>query len=123
MLDFPIWKKTSLWVMTLVLAALAIPSLFGAGGVGPASTWEDMPQVNLGLDLAGGSHLLLEGDQDFVAATRLENLEESVRVAMRNAEPRIRIGDISTSGGSLSFILDDPAEIDRARDLLEPLIA
>ncbi|MEO0417222.1 MAG: protein translocase subunit SecD [Pseudomonadota bacterium] len=123
MLDFPLWKKISLWVITLGLAAMAIPSLFGAGGVGPASTWEEMPQVNLGLDLAGGSHLLLEGDEDFVAVNRLENLEENVRVAMRNAEPRIRIGDISTANGSLSFILDNPSEIDRARSILEPLIA
>ena len=123
MLDFPLWKKISLWVITLGLAALAIPSLMGASGVGSASTWDDFPQVNLGLDLAGGSHLLLEGDEDFVAASRLENLEENVRVAMRNAEPRIRIGDISTANGALSFILDNPGEIDRARSLLEPLIA
>lgn len=120
MLDFPLWKKISLWVLTLGLAALAIPSLMGAGGAGEV---EDLPTVNLGLDLAGGSHLLLEGDRDFVAANRLENLEENMRVAMRNAEPRIRIGDISTADGSLSFILDAPSEIDRARELLEPLIA
>ncbi len=123
MLDFPLWKKISLWAITLAFAALAIPSLMGAGGLGGATDLEDLPQVNLGLDLAGGSHLLLEGDEEFVAASRLENLEENVRVAMRNAEPRIRIGDISTSGGSFSFILDDPSEIDRARELLEPLIA
>ncbi|MEM7690136.1 MAG: protein translocase subunit SecD [Pseudomonadota bacterium] len=123
MLDFPIWKKLYLWIITIALAAFAVPSLMGAGGVGPASTWEDLPQVNLGLDLAGGSHLLLEGDEEFVAANRLQNLEESMRVAMRNAEPRIRIGDISTANGSLSFILDNPADIDRARELLEPLIA
>ena len=123
MLDFPLWKKISLWAMTLALAALAIPSLMGAGGLGSAIDMDELPTVNLGLDLAGGSHLLLEGDRDFVAATRLENLEENVRVAMRNAEPRIRIGDISTANGQLSFILDNPSEIDRARDLLEPLIA
>ena len=36
MLDFPLWKKISLWVMTLALAALAIPSLMGASGLGGA---------------------------------------------------------------------------------------
>jgi preprotein translocase subunit SecD len=49
-------------------------------------------------------------------------MEETVRREMRNAEPRIRIGDISTRGGELSFILSDPADIDRARGLLEPYI-
>ncbi|MEO1729878.1 MAG: protein translocase subunit SecD [Pseudomonadota bacterium] len=123
MLDFPLWNKISLWVLTLALAALAIPSLLGATGVLDAETLEDYPQVNLGLDIAGGSHLLLEAKRDDIAGVRLENLEEAVRLAMRNAEPRIRIGDISTADGTLSFILNDAADIDRARSELEPIMA
>ena len=73
MLDFPIWNRITLWALTIALAALAVPSLMGAAGIGDPETLEEFPQVNLGLDLAGGSHLLLEGDRDFVAATRLEN--------------------------------------------------
>ena len=123
MLDFPLWKKISLWGVTLLLAVLAVPSLLGAGGLYSSDALDELPQVNLGLDLAGGSHLLLEASEDDVAAQRLENLEEAVRLAMRNAEPRIRIGDISTADGQLSFILDNPGDIDRARGALEPLIA
>jgi preprotein translocase subunit SecD len=78
--------------------------------------------VNLGLDLAGGSHILLEAEPSQVAAQRLENMEETVRSVMRQAEPRIRIGDVSSRGGRLSFILEDPSEIDRARELLMPSI-
>jgi preprotein translocase subunit SecD len=47
-------------------------------------------------------------------------MEETVRQLMRNAEPRIRIGDVSTAGGKLSFILENAADIDRARGLIEP---
>jgi len=122
MLDFPLWKKIWLWGLTLAAAAMALPSLLSPTGI----TWPEAlpsPQVNLGLDLAGGSHLLLEADEDEVAVQRLENLEDAVRVAMRNAEPRIRIGDVSTADGQLSFMLDSPADIDRARGELEPLIA
>ncbi|MDY7097059.1 MAG: protein translocase subunit SecD [Pseudomonadota bacterium] len=123
MLDFPLWKKISLWIFTLVLAAAALPSLFSASGVAGPDSFEDLPTVNLGLDLAGGSHLLLEADPEDIATQRLENLEESVRSAMRNASgDRIRIGDISTANGQLSFILDNPADIDRARSELEPII-
>ncbi|MEM9312683.1 MAG: protein translocase subunit SecD [Pseudomonadota bacterium] len=123
MLDFPLWKKISLWTTTLLLAFAALPSLLGAGGLDSAGNLDDLPQVNLGLDLAGGSHLLLEASEDDVAAQRLENIEEAVRLEMRNAEPRIRIGDVSTADGRLSFILDNPGDIDRARGELEPLIA
>jgi preprotein translocase subunit SecD len=78
--------------------------------------------VNLGLDLAGGSHILLEADPGQVAAQRLENMEESVRSEMRRAEPRIRIGDVSTQGGKLSFMVENVSDVDRARELLLPLV-
>src|SRR5690606_32624429 len=76
---------------------------------------------NLGLDLAGGSYILLEADPDQVAEQRLETMEEAVRAALRDAEPRIRVADFSTSGGRLSFTLEDPSQLDAARDAIEPL--
>ena len=101
MLDFPTWKKAWLWLVTLACALAALPSLVALTG----ARWPAMlpePMVNLGLDLAGGSHILLEADSRQVAQQRLETMDESVRAAMRLAEPRIQIGDISTSGGRLS---------------------
>lgn len=121
MLDFPLWKKLSLWATTLAASLLALPSLFNVAGLDWPSALPN-PQVNLGLDLAGGSHLLLEAKAADVRAQRLENMEDTVRQLMRNAEPRIRIGDVSTAGGQLSFILDNAADIDRARGLIEPVM-
>ena len=121
MLEFPRWKQIWLWGLTLVLSVLALPSLLS----GTSIRWPDslpQPMVNLGLDLAGGSHILLEAETSQVAAQRLENMEEAVRNAMRQAEPRIRIGDVSTANERLSFLLDDPADIDRAREILTPLL-
>jgi len=45
-----------------------------------------------------------------------------VRTRLRQAEPRIRIGDVSISDGQLSFMLDQASDIDRARGLLEPIL-
>ena len=121
MLDFPTWKKVWLWGLTALAVLAAVPSIFSAANV----SWPDAlpdPEVNLGLDLAGGSHILLEAEASQVAAQRLENMEESVRSIMRNAEPRIRIGDVSTSNERLSFMLDDPADLDRAREELLPIV-
>ncbi len=121
MLDFPLWKKLSIWGLTLAASLLALPSLFNVAGLDwPAAL--PSPQVNLGLDLAGGSHLLLEAKADDVRAQRLDNMEETVRQLMRNAKPRIRIGDVSTGDGKLSFILENAADIDRARGLIEPVM-
>ncbi len=110
-----------LWAITLAFAAAAMPSLLGSAGL---ELGEDSsaPQINLGLDLAGGSHLLLEADPEEVALQRLENMEEAVKVALENSNPEIEYGDTSRSDGTLSFILDTPADIDRARGILEPLM-
>jgi len=56
-----------------------------------------------------------------VVRQRLENMEEGVRARMRLAEPRIRIGDISSREGKLTFMVEDPAQVDAARDAILPL--
>ena len=121
MLDFPTWKKAWLWIITLVLISAAIPSLSSIAGVRWPASLPD-PEVNLGLDLAGGSHILLEADASQVGAQRLENMEETVRSVTRNAEPRVRIGDVSTRGGRLSFMVENASDVDRVRELLLPSI-
>lgn len=120
MLDFPRWKRTWYWFITLVAVAASLPSLLSVANV----TWPSFlprPMVNLGLDLAGGSHILLEADPNQVTRQRLENMEESVRARFRQAEPRIRIGDISSKDGRLSFMLEDRSQVDAARELILPL--
>ena len=121
MMEFPTWKKVWLWGITVAFCVAAIPSIFSLTGQRWPEALPD-PVVNLGLDLAGGSHILLEADAAQVAEQRLENMEEAVRSTMRNAEPRIRIGDVSTANSRLSFMVDSPADIDRARELLMPLV-
>lgn len=120
MLDFPPWKRLSIWAVALLCALASLPSLVSLTG----ARWPESlpnPVINLGLDLAGGSHLLLEAEPSQVARQRLEGMEESVRNAMRAAEPRIRISDISSADGRLSFMVDDLAQVDKARGLIEPM--
>lgn len=120
MLEFSSWKKAWLWFVTLLFALSALPSLFGVMGV-PWPGFLPDPKVNLGLDLAGGSHILLEADGEQVARQRLENMEESVRAALTSTKPRIRVSEISSRGGELSFLVDDLQRIDATREALLPL--
>ncbi|WP_375270890.1 protein translocase subunit SecD [Sphingomonas sp.] len=115
MLDFPRWKVVSIWALLAVLVALAIPSVVpGLAARLPFTA----PTINLGLDLAGGSYLLLEADTNDVAATRIEVMREQVQTEMRRQNPRIEIGEISSRGGQLSFLLRDPSKVDAARERL-----
>jgi preprotein translocase subunit SecD len=114
MLDFPRWKVWLTIATMVVGVAFALPSIL------PPSVTRYLParyadsKINLGLDLAGGSHLLLEADVRDVAKQSVEQMEEGVRTEMRRADPRIEIGDISTTGGELSFFVRDPRQIDAA---------
>ena len=120
MLDFPRWKQAWYWFVTAICLLAALPSLLSMTTL----RWPDIlpePMVNLGLDLAGGSHILLEADPGQVTRQRLENMEESVRSRLRQAEPRIRIGDISSKDGRLSFMLENPTQVDQTRELILPL--
>lgn len=117
MLDFPTWKRVWLWFITLLAVAAAVPSIGALTGVQIPG-----PQVNLGLDLAGGSQILLEANTGQVARQRLESMEEDVRRVLRQASPAIRIGDLSSSNGRISFLLDNPSQVDRAREELLPLV-
>jgi preprotein translocase subunit SecD len=121
MLDFPVWKRIWLWALTVLTALAAVPTLVTQfGGQWPASL--PNPQVSLGLDLAGGSYLLLEAQPGDVAKTRVEAMAETVRTKLRDAKPRIRVGDISTAQGRVSFMLEDASQVDAAREALLPSI-
>jgi len=120
MLDFPRWKQLWLWSLALVLSLAALPSIFAVAGLSwPAAL--PAPRINLGLDLAGGSHILLEANPEQVRRQRLESMEEDVRARLRQADPQIRIGDISSKDGRVSFMVADPAQVDAAREQLQTL--
>jgi preprotein translocase subunit SecD len=120
MLNFSRWAVAAI-LFPLVLGVLcAVPSFL------PDATVAQLPgfmrtRVNLGLDLAGGSHLLLEASTQDVAKQRLANMEEQVRTELRRGDPRIAIGDISSRDGKLSFMVRDPAQVDAAVERIRPL--
>jgi preprotein translocase subunit SecD len=114
MLDFPRWKVWSIVGVLALLCALAIPSFLPER---VTADWPVHPRINLGLDLAGGSYLLLEADTQDLAASRIEAMREQVATEMRRA-PRIDVGDISSRNGQLSFLLRDSSQVDAARERL-----
>jgi preprotein translocase subunit SecD len=125
MLEFPRWK---VWLISLVIAAgilFSIPSLIAGTAYGHLwPKWLPQYKISLGLDLAGGSHLLLEADARDAQKQRLQAMEDSVATELRR-DPRVDIGDISTAGGRLSFLVRNPTQVDaaveRMRKLTQPI--
>ncbi len=123
MLDFPRWK---IWLVLLATAfgiMAAIPNFLPESIVARAPGFVRGTHFNLGLDLKGGSHLLLEADTSDVARQRVAGMADQVRDAMRRATPRIEVGDISTQDGNVSFFVRDVTRIDAAVEAVRKLSA
>jgi len=81
----------SKWKITLILGALLLGFFFALPNALPADTRDKMPAmfqrtINLGLDLQGGAHMLLEVDLTSVLEQALENEKETIRQGFREAD-------------------------------------
>lgn len=112
MLHFARWQIWGITLICLFGVLLAVPSLLPSN-IASQVPWA--PKVNLGLDLAGGSHLLLEADTSSLSQQRLEGIEDIVRREMRSNN--IEIAELSTANSQLSFIVRNPAQAGQAADL------
>lgn len=119
--DFPPWKVWLLTALLVVGVLLSIPSFLTQAQRDALPDFLPKPSVNLGLDLSGGVHILLEAETEEFAASRLQTMADRIEDEMNRAEPRIRIGDISRSGGRISFTVRDEAQLDEAMELVRGL--
>ena len=106
--------KTALILGICVLGALlCLPNLLPA----PAS-WVPWRQVHLGLDLRGGSYLLLQVDLDAVRKERLDTILDRARQALSG---KYRTLAIPAGESRVAVALRDPAQTQSALDALKPV--
>src|SRR4029453_17062893 len=84
MLYFTRWKALAILLTALVVCLCAVPNFFPEATV---KTWPAWAQrhIVLGLDLQGGSYLLLEVDANSVKKDRLEAVREEALRVLRDA--------------------------------------
>jgi protein-export membrane protein SecD len=112
MLNFPRWKTALVLVASVLGVLFAIPNFLSPSTLNGLPSWLPKKQVSLGLDLQGGSHLLLEVDMATVIRERLNNALEGARTALRNA--RIGYTGLTVEGNRVLFQLRD---LDRTNDI------
>ncbi len=78
------WKALGILLTALFVCMLAVPNFFAEKTVQAWPKWAQR-HVVLGLDLQGGSHLLLEVDTGAVRKEKLEQLRDDVRRVLREA--------------------------------------
>jgi len=117
--------KNSPYLVATYLAIILAGLLFALPNILPASVLERWPgflpnkPVALGLDLRGGSHLVLEVDGGDLRRERVRNLGEDARRLLREADIPWR--NIETGERGLAISLRSAEQLERAIDRLAGL--
>ncbi|MGB0804868.1 MAG: protein translocase subunit SecD, partial [Candidatus Puniceispirillaceae bacterium] len=115
MLQFEAWKKTLVILVAALGIIYAAPNLLpverDGGGILPGQ------KINLGLDLQGGSHLLLRVDMDAVVEERLESVAETIRQEFRGR--KIRFSGLDVRNAQVRVRLRDTGDKAEARTVFE----
>jgi preprotein translocase subunit SecD len=115
------WKVLLTVGLTLLAVLYALPNVLPNRAVNwmqanlPA--WLPTQTVNLGLDLRGGSHLLLEVDTNAVIQENMAAILDQTRTDLRTA--KVGYNELSVAGGKVSFRVLDRSQLDQATELLK----
>ncbi|MFQ5784832.1 MAG: protein translocase subunit SecD [Alphaproteobacteria bacterium] len=116
MLHFASWKIYLILGVCVAGLVLAAPNLLPRETAESIPEWLPHQQINLGLDLQGGSHLLLEVETDAVVRERLTALVDETRVALRKA--RIGYTGLGVAGNRVVVSIIEGDNVETARSLL-----
>jgi len=122
MLFFTRWRAAGILITALVVCLFALPNFFPESAVRKWPSWAQR-HIVLGLDLQGGSSLLLEVDTGAVRKERLQGIADDVLRVLRQA--RIPFTGRSIHGNSVEVRITRESDVDNAvgklRELSQPL--
>ena len=123
MLHFQRWKLILVAVVVAAAFLYALPNLFPKSNLVGIPSWLPHQQVNLGLDLQGGAHLLYQLDEQEMVDDWLKNIRGDVRETLRRA--RIGYSDLKQdlSSRSVSVTVREGADQEKALSELKRLAA
>src|SRR5690606_1693351 len=113
MLYFSRWKSIGIWLVVLAGVLLAAPNLFSQSTLDSLPDWLPKQKMTLGLDLQGGSHMLLQLDRQDLINDRLTTARNDIRDMLRQA--RIGYTGLTGSGNSVQVRIRDQSAVDAAR--------
>jgi preprotein translocase subunit SecD len=118
MLFFTRWKAAGILLTALVVCLFAVPNFFPEKTVARWPSWAQR-HIVLGLDLQGGSSLLLEVDTSAVRKERLQALNDDVLRVLRQA--RIPFTGRAIQGNGVVVHITRDADVKTAVDKLGEL--
>ena len=112
-------KLNSLLILFVsVIAVLyALPNAVTKFNFNEISTYLPGKKVNLGLDLKGGSYILLQAEMKTSEIEFIDNTANSIRNDLR--KEKIRYKGLNSNNGKITFRIRKKELIDRTKNLLE----
>ena len=109
MLHLPRWQTIAIIVFTALAGIFALPNILPESIDNLLPKWYAQNRINLGLDLRGGAHFLLEADLRGVLNERLTNLSDTLRAELRKNQ--VGFKDVAVEQGTRVVItLRDEAQ-------------
>lgn len=123
MIHFARWKIGLIFAIIIIGVLAALPNVLSPKQAESLPEWLPSNQIVLGLDLQGGSHLLLEVEVDAVIKEGLEALVDSVRTELR--KKRIRYAGLGmmpmAEGYGVGVTIKQIDKLSEAKSLLRGL--
>lgn len=122
MLQYSIVKK--LFVLMVLVSALyyALPNVLPESERANLPEWMHKETVNLGLDLQGGSHMVLQVDINAVYARAYENMEDEVRKILREGGEKFGYRTLTSFEDRVAVVLMNYDQVESAsKALLEDI--
>ncbi|MFY9956179.1 protein translocase subunit SecD [Bradyrhizobium sp.] len=122
MLYFTRWKALGIILTALVVCLCAVPNFFPEAKVKSWPAWAQRRLV-LGLDLQGGSYLLLEVDSNYVKKEKLDQIRDDVRRALRDAKIGYTGLNVRNDSVEVRITKDADAQtaLSKLREMSQPL--
>lgn len=119
MLYFSRWKTILIWLSVVLAVLYASPNVVPQAALNEIPEWGPKNPLTLGLDLQGGSHILLRLEREDLIEERVKTTRDDVRRLLREA--RIGYTGLSGSVRTVQVRIRNPGDIAAAKTALEPL--
>ncbi|SMC64743.1 protein translocase subunit SecDF [Rhizobium sp. RU36D] len=116
MLYFSRWKTFFIWFVVAMSVVVAAPNLFSDEQLAEFPSFLPTKKVTLGLDLQGGSHIMLKLERADIIKERLETTVGDVRSSLRDAG--IRYTGLSGVGQRVQVRITDADKMAAAKEAL-----
>ncbi len=119
MLYFSPWKTFSIWFVVLTGIVFTLPNMLPQSVLDSLPSWAPKQTMTLGLDLQGGSHILLQVDKQDLVNERLQATRDDIRTMLRDA--KIGYTGLSGTGRTVQVRIREANEVDQAKTALASL--